>query len=117
MRISDWSSDVCSSDLELVAGEKTRAEAVAEIAAFGDRVLGKGVVHCHDTPGFIANRIGTFWLQCAVVETLERGPTVEEADAVMGRPLGLPTTGVFPPLHPPGLDPIPQVHPPPAHTP
>src|SRR3546814_13884478 len=49
--------------LELVAGEKTRAEAVAEITAFGDRVLGKGVVHCHDPPGFIATRIGTFWLQ------------------------------------------------------
>src|SRR3546814_9856785 len=69
--------------LELVAGEKTRPEAVAEIAVFGDRVLGKGIVHCHDTPGFVANRLGTFWLQCAVVETLERGLTVAEADAVM----------------------------------
>src|SRR3546814_149406 len=139
MRISDWSSDVCSSDLkllteglperfaadflithfvnpprymallELVAGEKTRAEAVAEITAFGDRVLGKGVVHCHDTPGFIANRIGTFWLQCAVVETLERGLTVEEADAVMGRPLGIPKTGVFALLDLVGLDLMPKV--------
>src|SRR3546814_17564506 len=80
--------------LELVAGEKTRAEAVAEIAAFGDRVLGKGVVHCHDTPGFIANRIGTFWLQCAVVETLERGLPVEEAGAVMWWPLGIHKNGV-----------------------
>src|SRR3546814_677129 len=81
--------------LELVAGEKTRPEAVAEIAVFGDRVLGKGIVHCHDTPGFVANRIGTFWLQCAVVEAIERGLTVEEADAVMGRPLGIPKTGLF----------------------
>lgn len=95
--------------LELVAGEKTRPEAVAEIAAFGDRVLGKGVVRCHDTPGFIANRIGTFWLQCAVVETLERGLTVEEADAVMGRPLGIPKTGVFALLDLVGLDLMPKV--------
>src|SRR3546814_20565284 len=93
--------------LELVAGEKTRAEAVAEIAAFGDRVLGKGVVHCHDTPGFIANRIGTFWLQCAVVETIERGLTVEEADPFLGRPLGIPQTGVFALLDPRGPDPMP----------
>jgi 3-hydroxyacyl-CoA dehydrogenase len=95
--------------LELVAGEKTRPEAVAEIAAFGDRVLGKGIVHCHDTPGFVANRIGTFWLQCAVVETLDRGLTVEEADAVMGRPLGIPKTGVFALLDLVGLDLMPKV--------
>src|SRR3546814_18628870 len=81
--------------LELVAGEKTRPEAVAEIAVFGDRVLGKGIVHCHDTPGFVANRIGTFWLQCAVVEAIERGLTVEEADAVLGPPPGIQKPGLF----------------------
>ena len=95
--------------LELVAGDKTRPEVVEEIAAFGDRVLGKGIVHCHDTPGFVANRIGTFWLQCAVVETLERGLSVEEADAVMGRPLGIPKTGVFALLDLVGLDLMPKV--------
>jgi 3-hydroxyacyl-CoA dehydrogenase len=95
--------------LELVAGEKTRAEAVKDMAEFGDRVLGKGIVHCHDTPGFVANRIGTFWLQCAVVETRERGLTVEEADAVMGRPLGIPKTGVFALLDLVGLDLMPKV--------
>src|SRR3546814_10395217 len=83
--------------------------AVAEIAVFGDRVLGKGIVHCHDTPGFVANRIGTFWLQCAVVEAIERGLTVEEADAVMGRPLGIPKTGVFGLLDLVGLDLMPKV--------
>jgi 3-hydroxyacyl-CoA dehydrogenase len=95
--------------LELVAGEKTRAEAVKELAEFGDRVLGKGIVHCHDTPGFVANRIGTFWLQCAVVETRDRGLTIEEADAVMGRPLGIPKTGVFALLDLVGLDLMPKV--------
>jgi 3-hydroxyacyl-CoA dehydrogenase len=95
--------------LELVAGEKSRAEAVKELAEFGDRVLGKGIVHCHDTPGFVANRIGTFWLQCAVVETRDRGLTIEEADAVMGRPLGIPKTGVFALLDLVGLDLMPKV--------
>ncbi|MEO3431263.1 3-hydroxyacyl-CoA dehydrogenase NAD-binding domain-containing protein [Pelagibius sp. CAU 1746] len=95
--------------LELVAGEKTRGQAVAEIAAFGDRVLGKAIVHCHDTPGFVANRIGTFWLQCAVVETLDRGLSIEEADAILGRPLGVPKTGVFALLDLVGLDLMPKV--------
>ncbi|MGD1876395.1 MAG: 3-hydroxyacyl-CoA dehydrogenase NAD-binding domain-containing protein [Kiloniellaceae bacterium] len=95
--------------LELVAGDKTRPEVVEEMAAFGDRVLGKGIVHCHDTPGFVANRIGTFWLQSALEETLDRGLSVEEADAVMGRPLGIPKTGVFALLDLVGLDLMPKV--------
>ncbi len=95
--------------LELVAGAKTRKDAVEEIAAFGDRVLGKAIVHCKDTPGFVANRIGSFWMQCAVVEALERGVTVEEADAVLGRPLGIPKTGVFGLLDLVGLDLMPKV--------
>ena len=81
--------------LELVVGPETRREAAALIADFADRRLGKGVVRGHDTPGFIANRIGAFWLQCALGEALDRGLTVEAADAVMGRPVGFPKTGVF----------------------
>src|SRR3546814_129105 len=36
MRISDWSSDVCSSDL-LAAGDTFRAAAVAQLQAWGER--------------------------------------------------------------------------------
>ncbi len=95
--------------LELVKGSETKPEVLERIGDFADRHLGKGVVLCHDTPGFVANRIGTFWLQCAVVETLERGLTVEEADAVMGRPIGVPKTGVFALLDLVGLDLMPKV--------
>lgn len=95
--------------LELVTGPQTKPEVLETLSAFADRMLGKGIVLCHDTPGFVANRIGTFWLQCAVVETLERGLTIEEADAVMGRPIGVPKTGVFALLDLVGLDLMPKV--------
>ncbi|MFQ5775433.1 MAG: 3-hydroxyacyl-CoA dehydrogenase NAD-binding domain-containing protein [Kiloniellaceae bacterium] len=95
--------------LELVAGAKTRPEARQALGDFADRRLGKGVVACHDTPGFVANRVGSFWLQCAVVEALDHGLRVEEADAVMSRPLGIPKTGVFGLLDLVGLDLMPKV--------
>ena len=95
--------------LELVAGETTRADAVQAVRRFADVALGKGVVECKDTPGFIANRIGIYWLQCGVLEAMEAGLTVEEADAVCGRPMGIPKTGVFGLLDLVGLDLMPHV--------
>ena len=81
--------------LEVVAGKKTRKEAYAEIKKFADVKLGKGVVDCKDTPGFIANRIGVYWLMVGLLEAIKLGISVEEADAIMGKPLGIPKTGVF----------------------
>jgi len=81
--------------LEVVQGPQTRADAVAEVSAFGDRRMGKTVVTCKDTPGFIANRIGGMWMQSAINNAFDLGLTVEEADAVNGKPMGIPKTGVF----------------------
>ena len=95
--------------LEVVAGPASRADAVAAVCDFADRKLGKGVVPCNDTPGFIANRIGTYWLVAAVRAAVEDGVTVEEADAVLGRPMGVPKTGVFGLIDLVGLDLMPLV--------
>ncbi|HEX9771053.1 MAG TPA: 3-hydroxyacyl-CoA dehydrogenase NAD-binding domain-containing protein [Kiloniellales bacterium] len=95
--------------LEVVTGAATRADAVATVRAFADRRLGKGVVDCHDRPGFIANRIGIFWMQCGVVAAQDHGVTVEEADAVLSRPVGIPKTGLFGLLDLVGLDLHPKV--------
>ncbi|HXV22894.1 MAG TPA: 3-hydroxyacyl-CoA dehydrogenase NAD-binding domain-containing protein [Alphaproteobacteria bacterium] len=95
--------------LEIVAGPETRPEAVEVMAGFADQRLGKGVVRAKDRPGFVANRIGVYWMQASVVETLDLGLTVEEADAVMGRPLGFPKTGVFGLMDLVGLDLQPHV--------
>jgi 3-hydroxyacyl-CoA dehydrogenase len=81
--------------LELVIGPATRPEASAMVARFCDVMLGKSVIACRDTPGFIANRIGTYWIQTAMVLALEMGLEVEEADAIMGKPMGFPSTGIF----------------------
>lgn len=81
--------------LEVVAGEKTKPEIVQAVKLFADIALGKGCVDCHDTPGFAGNRIGVYWLVVALNEAIEQGLTIEEADMVMGKPLGIPKTGVF----------------------
>ncbi len=81
--------------LEIVAGPATRPEVVEAIRAFCDVRLGKSVVFCKDTPAFIANRIGTFWIEVATREAIDLGLTVEEADAVAGKYIGFPKTGIF----------------------
>jgi 3-hydroxyacyl-CoA dehydrogenase len=96
--------------LEVVAGPHSDAATVAAVAAFADVMLGKSVVHCNDAPGFIANRVGNYWLQAAVIEAVDGGLTVEEADAVVGRPFGIPRTGVFGLLDLVGLDLMPHVN-------
>ena len=81
--------------LEIVAGPQTRPDVLQSLRSFADQTLGKSVVTCKDTPGFIANRIGILWMESAVRFAFEDGLTVEEADAVIGRPMGIPKTGVF----------------------
>jgi len=96
--------------LELVTGPATDPALAQKVAAFCDVALGKSVVVCKDSPGFIANRVGTFWMTGAVTETIEHGLTIEEADAVMGRPFGIPKTGVFGLMDLVGIDLMPHVN-------
>ena len=95
--------------LEIVRGPRTRPEHVELLREFADRRLGKGVVECRDTPGFIANRIGVYWMQCAVIEAMRAGLSVEQADAVLGPAVGIPKTGVFGLADLVGIDLMPHV--------
>ena len=95
--------------LELVVGKDTDAKQADKVATFCDVHLGKGVVRCHDTPGFIANRLGVYWLQTALDEALKQGVSVELADAVLSKPVGIPKTGVFGLLDLIGIDLMPKL--------
>ncbi|MBN9143124.1 MULTISPECIES: 3-hydroxyacyl-CoA dehydrogenase/enoyl-CoA hydratase family protein [unclassified Novosphingobium] len=81
--------------LEVVAGPKSDPELVARVSDFADRAMGKSVVRAKDTPGFLANRVGTYWLQAAINAAFELGVSVEDADAIGGKPMGVPKTGIF----------------------
>ncbi len=81
--------------LELVAGEDTDPAIMAELHAFCDEQLGKGVVPCADTPGFLGNRVGCYAIQTALHLANDMGLTPSEADGIFGRPMGIPKTGVF----------------------
>jgi len=80
--------------LELVRGPDTDDAVVAFFEDFGDRVLGKGIVHAKDTPNFIANRVGSFGMFHALRFVEEKGYTVAEVDRLTGKALGRPNSAM-----------------------
>jgi 3-hydroxyacyl-CoA dehydrogenase len=81
--------------LELVVGPDTDPAVAARMADFGDRVLGKGIVWCKDTPNFIANRIGTYGMASVFRHMQEAKLSVAQVDAIFGTPMGRPASAVF----------------------
>jgi len=81
--------------LEIIPGPDTLAEIVKFMAEFGERVLGKGIVYCKDTPNFIANRVGMYGMMRTMQLMLENGYSIEEVDAITGPPLGHPRSASF----------------------
>ena len=81
--------------LEIVRGEDTRSDVIECLEQFNESRMGKGIVVCNDTPGFLGNRVGVFAIQTALHAAFRMGLTPEEADSIFGRPMGIPKTGVF----------------------
>ena len=81
--------------LEIVKDSTNDKEKINFLKNFCENKLGKGVIVCGDTPGFLGNRIGVYAMQTAMSEAIKMNLSVEEADAVFGRPMGIPKTGVF----------------------
>jgi len=81
--------------LEIVKNENNDLEKINALQKFCEIELGKGAIVCNDTPGFLGNRVGVYAMQIAMTEAFKMKLTVEEADAIFGRPMGIPKTGVF----------------------
>lgn len=90
--------------LEVVSAPTTDPEVLERVVAFGEDVLGKGIVFGKDTPNFVANRVGVY----AMMETMRQMQagkyTVEEVDAVFGPATGRPKSAVFRTADVVGLD-------------
>src|SRR3546814_3526413 len=69
MRISDWSSDVCSSDLRL-EDDADLVPVAPLVEAFEDRVIQRGVGHENRLSGRI--EAGLRWRRLAVLKPLHR---------------------------------------------
>lgn len=84
--------------LELVPGRHTTDEVINTLTSFCRNTLGKGVVNAKDTVNFIGNRIGCMWMLAGLhkgVEARAAGLTIEEIDALLSNPIGLPPTGMY----------------------
>ncbi|MDB3924594.1 3-hydroxyacyl-CoA dehydrogenase NAD-binding domain-containing protein [Candidatus Pelagibacter sp.] len=81
--------------LEIVKNENNDLDKINSLKKFCEVELGKGAIVCNDTPGFLGNRIGVFAMQVAMTEAFKMKLSIEEADAIFGRPMGIPKTGVF----------------------
>jgi len=95
--------------LEVVTSPEVDEEIVQRFCSFADLKLGKRVTMCNDRPGFIGNRLGVYFIQRAFKATLDHSLSVEQADAMLGRPIGLPKTAVFALMDLVGIDLIPHV--------
>jgi 3-hydroxyacyl-CoA dehydrogenase len=81
--------------LEVIPTPDSDPADIAAIEHLCDLRLGKAIVHAHDTPNFIANRIGTFSMSNAIHLMQAQNLTIEEVDTLTGTPLGWPKTGTF----------------------
>jgi len=81
--------------LEIVSENINDKKKINSLKNFCEDNLGKGVIICKDTPGFLGNRVGVYAMQVAMTEAIKMKLSIEEADAVFGRPMGIPKTGVF----------------------
>ena len=95
--------------LEIVSSQNVNNEVLERFCTFADIDLGKRVTMCNDSPGFIGNRLGIYFIQRAYKATIDYDFSIEQADAMLGRPIGLPKTAVFALMDLVGIDLIPHV--------
>ncbi len=81
--------------VELITDSETSEAIIPELLKFLTQSLGKTIVNCNDTPGFIANRVGCFLLELTVRRGLKENLDLMQIDYIFSKHLGFPTTGIF----------------------
>jgi 3-hydroxyacyl-CoA dehydrogenase len=81
--------------VELIPTEVTDNEITSYMTRFCERILGKGVVKCNDTPNFIANRIGVFSMASIMPWFFEGAFRAEEIDLLTGTLTGYSKAATF----------------------
>jgi 3-hydroxyacyl-CoA dehydrogenase len=90
--------------LELIPLPDTDPAAVAALAEFASRQLGKGTVTARDTPAFIANRLGVHGLMTALELAQRHDLGIEQVDELTGPLIGRPKSATFRTLDLVGID-------------
>lgn len=81
--------------LEIIPTEHTDKEISCFMHGFCERVLGKGVVLCKDTPNFIANRVGIFSIGSMMPYFFNGDFRAEEIDLLTGVLTGYSKAATF----------------------
>ena len=90
--------------VELINTPTTQPEILDQLEAFVTTALGKSVVRAHDTPNFIANRVGIAGMLATMKEAETYGLTYDVVDDLTGKKLGRASSGTFRTADVVGLD-------------
>ena len=90
--------------VELIDTPTTEPAVLDRLEAFVTSGLGKGVVRAHDTPNFIANRVGIAGMLATMKEVENFGLTYDVVDDLTGKKLGRASSGTFRTADVVGLD-------------
>jgi len=90
--------------VELINTPTTGPEVLDQLEAFVTTALGKSVVRAHDTPNFVANRVGIAGMMATMIEAAKFGLSVDVVDDLTGKKLGRASSGTFRTADVVGLD-------------
>ena len=90
--------------VELINTPTTEAAVLDQLEAFVTTALGKSVIRAHDTPNFIANRVGIAGMLATIREAEAFGLSYDVVDDLTGKKLGRASSGTFRTADVVGLD-------------
>lgn len=90
--------------VELIPCKSTEKKHLDNLEEFLVSTLGKGVVRAHDTPNFVANRLGVFSMLATIYNADKFGLRFDVVDDLTGKRLGRPKSATFRTADVVGLD-------------